>query len=136
MIEIIIVLSIAGTLFLLGRSFTVSTIDHQQFRHFLNQFNQDLLYLQQLNLTSASSYSLNFELDKNKYHIRSTGRGKIILSRDYPEDWIVDPNTLKLPINFSHEGTLKQPGTLKVKTSYSTHFITCPFGKGRCYSAK
>ncbi|MFC4404225.1 competence type IV pilus minor pilin ComGD [Gracilibacillus xinjiangensis] len=134
LIELLVVLSAVGLLFIIGQSVSMNTLENRRYQQFLEQFNHDLLYLQQLNTTSKAGYILNFELEKNKYHVKSTGRGNVLLTREYPDNWVIDPNTLKLPILFSKNGTLKQPGTLKVKTNSSTHFITCPFGKGRCYS--
>ncbi|KAB8128447.1 type II secretion system protein [Gracilibacillus oryzae] len=134
LIEVLLVLSLAGILFIVGQGFTLQSLDRKQFQQFYEEFNLDLLYLQQLNISSKSAYTLNFDPIVSKYHIRSSGRGNVVFTRDYPDEWVIEPNTLKLPIKYSKNGTLKNPGTLRIETKYRTYFITCSFGKGRCYS--
>lgn len=135
-LETLIVLSLTISILSITLSYTFKTYDTFQYKQFIEQFNQDLLYLQQLAITKKETYYLHFDRRNHRYHIRKAGIGERIAERTYPNHWTVEPNTLSLPIEYSKKGNLKNPGTMKVTTKYRQYLITCPFGKGRCYDEK
>ncbi|WP_208588424.1 competence type IV pilus minor pilin ComGD [Gracilibacillus suaedae] len=135
LIELLIALSSSIMILIVSGSYALKTYDAFQYKQFSKQFHQDIFYLQQLALTHEDNFYLHFERENHRYLIRQGGFGTQLIVRDYPEAWIVEPNTLEFPIAFSYKGNLKKPGTMKIKTRFQTHVITCPFGKGRCYDA-
>ncbi|MGP4042342.1 competence type IV pilus minor pilin ComGD [Gracilibacillus sp. D59] len=135
LIELLIALSISSIILAVSGSYAMKTYDTLQYKQFIKQFHQDLLYLQQLALSQEGNFYLHFERQHNRYQIRKGGFGTKLFVRTYPDHWIVEPNTLKLPIEFSHKGNIKRPGTMQIKTRFHTFYIICPFGKGRCYDA-
>ncbi|WP_058307460.1 competence type IV pilus minor pilin ComGD [Gracilibacillus massiliensis] len=136
LIELLIALALISLLLSITYSVSLKTYDTIQYQKFIKEFDQDLLYLQQLAMTKKENYYLQFEREKNRYLIRKGGLGSKILVRNYPSNWIIEPDTLTMPIKFSPKGNFSDPGTMKVKTKTSLYFITCPFGKGRCYDEK
>ncbi|WP_235182525.1 competence type IV pilus minor pilin ComGD [Gracilibacillus boraciitolerans] len=136
LIEMLIALSLTTIILAISFSISLKTYDTFQYQAFIEQFDKDLLYLQQLAMTKHENYYLHFERQQNRYQIRKGGLGTNIIERSYPPKWEIEPVTLKLPIQFSPKGNLHKPGTLKIKTDYSVYFIICPFGKGRCYDYK
>lgn len=135
LIEFLIVLSVSSIILVISGSYAVRTYDTLQYKQFSKQFHHDILYLQQLAMSQNDNFYLQFERQQNRYHIRHGGYGTRVLIRHYPEHWQIQPNTLVLPIEFSHKGNMKKPGTMQIKTRFQTFYITCPFGKGRCYDA-
>ncbi|MDX8045999.1 competence type IV pilus minor pilin ComGD [Gracilibacillus sp. S3-1-1] len=134
-IELLILFTISTIILTLFGTIAVRTHDTIQYKQFTKQFHQDLLYLQQLAISEREHYFLQFERSKNRYHIRRGGNGISVLMRVYPEEWNVHPHTLKMPIEFSQKGNIKRPGTMRIQTKFHSFFITCPFGKGRCYDS-
>ncbi|ENH97459.1 hypothetical protein J416_05593 [Gracilibacillus halophilus YIM-C55.5] len=135
-IEILIVLSVSLVLLTLSTTMSIKIYHHFQYQYFLTQWNQDLLWMQQNNLISTTPYYLTLDRDHNRYHVRKVGYGQTVLTRSYPRNWSIASNTLQFPIEFSHRGYLKKPGTLTIQTGTNKYFLTCPLGKGRCYSEK
>ncbi|SHN12053.1 competence type IV pilus minor pilin ComGD [Gracilibacillus kekensis] len=136
LIELLIALALTSLLLTISYSASLKTYDSIQYHQFIEEFDQDLLYLQQLAMTKKENYYLHFERENNRYLIRKGGLGSKILVRNYPSDWQIELDTLKMPIKFSSKGNFSDPGTMKIKTKTSVYFITCPFGKGRCYDKK
>ncbi|UOQ85998.1 competence type IV pilus minor pilin ComGD [Gracilibacillus salinarum] len=134
--ELLIALTITSLLLLISGSAGLRIHDTVQYKQFIKQFNRDLLYLQQLALSQEDSYYLQIDTAQQRYTIRKDGLGTEVLERVYSEKWEVNANTLLQPIEFSHNGNIKRPGTMKIKTKYHIYWITCPFGKGRCYEKK
>ncbi|RCW65382.1 competence type IV pilus minor pilin ComGD [Saliterribacillus persicus] len=136
LIETLLVLSVLIIFLSIGGAFHYKTFDSYQYQTFYQLFEKDIIYLQQLSVTSNDSYALYFDLSNNSYQIKKSGIGTILLSREFPKAWTIRQNTLKLPLSFSKDGTIKNPGAIKVETTHNDYFITFPFGKGRCYSEK
>ncbi|SFL82420.1 competence protein ComGD [Gracilibacillus orientalis] len=133
--ELLIALALSSLILAISGSYAIRTYETLQYKQFIKQFHQDILYLQQLSLSQNDNFYLHFDRQQNRYLIRQGGFGTKVFVRTYPEHWIVEPNTLDLPIEFSHKGNIKKPGTMRIKTKFQTFYITCPFGKGRCYDA-
>ncbi|QGH34917.1 prepilin-type N-terminal cleavage/methylation domain-containing protein [Gracilibacillus salitolerans] len=133
--ELLIALSVCSIIIAISSSYAIKTYDTLQYKQFTKQFHQDILYLQQLAFSQNENFYLHFERQHNRYHIRQGGFGRKLFVRNYPEHWVIEPNTLELPIEFSHKGNIKKPGTMQIRTRFQTFSIICPFGKGRCYDA-
>ncbi|UOQ47461.1 prepilin-type N-terminal cleavage/methylation domain-containing protein [Gracilibacillus caseinilyticus] len=134
--ELLIALTITSLLLLISGSAWLRLHDTVQYKQFIKQFNRDLLYLQQLALSREETYYLQIDTSLHRYTIRKRGLGTKVLERVYSKDWEIDTNTLIQPIEFSHNGNLKRPGTMKIRTQYRLYLFKCPFGKGRCYVQK
>lgn len=133
LIELLVVLSILTILLLIGNSLQIKTLEHNQMKQFYQSFQSDLLYMQQYTIVMKENIQLFIKPDSHYYEIRKRGTGKLLIRRTIPTNWNVKLNTLTMPLSFSLNGTIKNPGTLIVETKQQTYTIIFPFGKGRSY---
>ncbi|WP_130859830.1 competence type IV pilus minor pilin ComGD [Gracilibacillus phocaeensis] len=136
LVELLLVLTMTIFILMIGSNITYKWYDTWQEQGFLQQFHQDVFYLQQLALTEEEEHHLMFYTDQNKYMIQNQMSGEIILEREIPRTWVIRTLTLGRTITFSYRGNLKKPGTMSITTTNNRILITCPFGKGRCYHEK
>lgn len=135
-IEILLVLSAFLVISSIGFAVPVNLIQKQETTQFLNGFQQDILYLQEFNMYEEATAYLTIDPLNSSYSIRKSGSGKIILLRKVPKHVQVDLRTLKQPITYMKNGTIKNPGTMVIKTNTESYKIIFPFGKGRSYIEK
>ncbi|WP_077621516.1 competence type IV pilus minor pilin ComGD [Sediminibacillus massiliensis] len=134
LIEVLVVLSMSAIFMLFAVSISERLVEKYKTEQFLRTFQSDILYLQQLSMTNSKRfYTLDIQPASHSYTIRQGGLGKVIISRDIPANWTIELNSLKMPITFTYKGTLKNPGTMYLKTDSKTYRIVFPLGKGRSY---
>lgn len=109
------------------------TQDHTAFTNFYRQFEDDVLLTQQLSMNNQSFYDLMIMPAQKKYFLMDTKKEQKIIERDIPQGLMIDIQTLQLPIRFSSDGTIFNPGSFRIKTPNNTYKIVFPFGKSRCY---
>ncbi|MFC4388542.1 hypothetical protein ACFOZ1_12125 [Gracilibacillus marinus] len=136
LIELLLTLSSITLILSISGAFTLKTVDQIQFNNFIEQWNRNLLYLQQANMTSTEKYAIYFDQTNRRFIVRNGSLGEIKLVQQYPNNWEIETNTLKFPILTSNSGNLNSPGKMKITTLISRYSITCPFGKSRCYYEK
>ncbi|MFG6114353.1 competence type IV pilus minor pilin ComGD [Halobacillus sp. MO56] len=107
--------------------------DHTAFSNFYRQFEDDVLLTQQLSMNNQSFYDLMIIPSQKKYYLMDAKKEQKIIERDIPQALIIDLQTLLVPIRFSSDGTIFNPGSFRVKTPNKTYKIVFPFGKSRCY---
>ncbi len=133
LLEVIIVLGITLTILSIGTTIKVSIIDDYRTEQFLKVLQQDVLYMQQLTIVTNRNYHLTIEPDQHFYQIKQGGFGKVIVRREIPKHWTIKLNTLRMPIDFTVDGTIKQPGMFTIYTSNKSYNVYFPFGTGRSY---
>ncbi|GAB2573469.1 competence type IV pilus minor pilin ComGD [Gracilibacillus alcaliphilus] len=136
LVELLFSLAIISFLLIISSSLLLRGFDSIQYQSFQQQFHQDLLYLQQLSLTQKDNVYLEMNPLQNKYTIRQKGWGRILIERNLPSTWKIQTNSLGRIIEFSRTGNIRKPGAMRITTNHSIVTITCPFGKGGCYSEK
>nr|WP_275580684.1 competence type IV pilus minor pilin ComGD [Aquibacillus albus] len=133
LIEVIIVLSMISFIISIGGAFQYHVIDQYKTRHFIQIFQDDILYMQKRTTVTRDNIYMVIEPEKNLYVIKQGPVGKSIVTREIPKTWDINLRTLTMPISFTTNGTIKNPGTFTIDTTYSSYDVSFPFGKGRCY---
>lgn len=132
LIEMLVVLGIVSILLLLSAPLTISTLEKQRDKQFLDVFKFDVLYIQNLASTTKEPITLTFYKDRyeiNKHHKKS------FIVRQYPNGWELEerPNN---SIKFKQNGTFIKPRTFLIASKNTAYQIIFPLGKGRCYIVK
>lgn len=135
-IELIITLSLVMLLLSIVGSISYYTYERSLFQQFIQQWNQDLLYIQQTSMVKNHRYQLVIHTDRKGYSILESGYGKKMIERKLPASWSFQNITLTMPIQFSRSGKLNNPGSFTINGGTTRYQIVCPFGSGRCYHAK
>ncbi|MDC3418995.1 prepilin-type N-terminal cleavage/methylation domain-containing protein [Aquibacillus koreensis] len=133
LIEVLIVLSMISLFLVIGASFQPKALEQNQADYFFKLFQSDVLYLQQLTMIDRENVFIYISPDNKSYQIKRGGMGEVILTRSFPKDWTINLNTLPAPISFSPNGTIKNPGTIDLRSPTTRYSVIFPFGKGRCY---
>ncbi|MCZ0704067.1 competence protein ComGD [Natronobacillus azotifigens] len=107
--------------------------DNYQFKRWFQQFESDVLFLQQQTMTTRTNDLLNILPSTNQYEIRSTPLEPPNIVRNIPKEWKVSILSLQMPLSYTRAGTIRNPGMFRITTKHSTYDIYFPFGKGRCY---
>lgn len=134
LIEVLFVLAILSILLLLSAPIHVLTLEKQVEEQFFKTLEMDILYLQNISYGSREGYKLMFRNDTS-YAITNVPGTRVIMTREIPEGWRFDDDTLPY-ISFNQEGLINKPGTIRIHTPRNTYKLICPFGKGRCYFAE
>lgn len=132
-VELLIVLSILSILLVIGTTFHIKAYQNYQFNRWHQVFESDLLFMQQLSITSMGNIYMLIKPSSHMYEIRNGGLGEIVIKRPIPDEWEIKLHTLSMPLSFSTNGTIKQPGKFQIITATNRYDITFPFGKGRSY---
>jgi competence protein ComGD len=128
LLEVLIVLIIWSILILLIVPINFSHLEKQQEKYFFETFAFDVLYTQNLSTTTKDYVQIN--LYENSYLIRRGYRGKIIVERELPSDWIIEEKLLQT-ISFDDKGRVRKPGNFVIRTKHKVYKVIFPFGKGR-----
>lgn len=135
-IELLITLSMVLLLLSIIGSISYYTYERTLIQQFIQQWNQDLLYMQQTSMVKDHRYQLVIHTDRKGYSILEGGYGKKMIERTLPADWSFQNITLIMPMQFSRSGKLNNPGSFSINGNTTNYQIVCPFGSGRCYRAK
>ncbi|SDK55130.1 competence type IV pilus minor pilin ComGD [Sediminibacillus albus] len=133
LVEVMLVLSITVSLIAIGFSLPRYFLHTFQTKQFFQQFNNDILYLQQLSLASKENIYLLIDPENQQYTIHQGGTGKVLIQRNIPDHCHIELRTLKMPISFTDKGSLRNPGTMIVDTGNNQYKVVFPLGKGRNY---
>ncbi|WP_117169233.1 competence type IV pilus minor pilin ComGD [Paraliobacillus sediminis] len=132
-VELLIVLSILSVLLIIGTNLHIKSYQNYQFNQWHQIFESDILFMQKLSITSMGNVYMLIKPSSHNYEIRSGGLGEIIIKRPIPEEWEIKLHTLSMPLTFSPNGTIQQPGRFQIITPTTRYDITFSFGKGRSY---
>ncbi|GAA5415495.1 hypothetical protein Pryu01_00519 [Paraliobacillus ryukyuensis] len=133
LVELLIVLSILTIILFIGGTIHIKTYQQYQFNQWYQIFSNDILRMQQDTIISNKNLYLTINPTSNVYEIRKGGLGELIISRKIPKKWNINLYSLKIPLSFSKNGTIKKPGRFQIVIADKTREIVFPFGKGRCY---
>src|SRR5690625_6072980 len=112
LLEVMVVLAIWSVLLLLTTPIIFKQIDKQEENQFFETFQADVLYIQSLAMVSKEE-EVRIKFYDQSYSILQ-GRNKTV-AREIPNDWQVNTRILS-SISFNEKGTIRQPGTIEIKT--------------------
>ncbi|MBU5594776.1 prepilin-type N-terminal cleavage/methylation domain-containing protein [Amphibacillus sp. MSJ-3] len=136
LIELLIVLVAVNFILLISYHQYIHKNNDHDFRIWYQQFELDLILLQKQTMTTSTHEIIYFRPTSHYYGIQKNTLTAPTIKREFPSDWIISMNTLSHPISFTHSGTIRHPGTMKIETDKNRYFIYFPFGKGRGYYVK
>jgi len=128
LLEVLFVLSIVSIIIVLTAPLNLSILERQQEKQFLETFQSDVLYIQNIAMTSDQLAEIVFSEDHYTIQIGKKKTEK----RFFPSGWQVKAEVVPI-ITFNEYGTIKKSGTVKVRSRQSAYDIVFPLGKGRCY---
>jgi len=133
LLEVIFVLFVWSILITLSVPILFTNIDHHIEKEFFKTLESDILLVQTTSHgTTLNNASIVFNNDS--YIVRILGDEDKIMNRNYPAGWKTDGRSFK-KISFKN-GTIRQPGTILLKSPKDDYRIIFPLGKGRGYVEK
>lgn len=136
LIEVLLVISIVTIMVAVTGVIQSRTHDKLQFERWYQQFDRDILFLQQQTMLTRTNDQFNIRPSTNSYEIRSSPLEAPSLQRDMPSEWEVSLLTLQMPLSFTRAGTIRNPGMFRIVTKHNRYDVYFPFGKGRSYFVK
>ncbi|WP_440895843.1 prepilin-type N-terminal cleavage/methylation domain-containing protein [Amphibacillus sp. Q70] len=136
LIELLVVLAAISFILLISHHHYSNRKNEQDFKLWYQQFELDLILLQKQTMITNDYHALQFRSSLNIYDLRDDPFSSPQIRREIPEHWKLSMNTLNNPIRFTHEGNIRNPGTMRIEIGKNRYFIYFPFGKGRSYYVK
>lgn len=136
LIELLVVLAAISFIFLISHHHYTHRRNQHDFNLWYQQFELDLILLQKQTMITNQYHALQFRSNSNVYELRDDPFSSPQIRREIPEHWKVSMNTLSNPIRFTHDGNIRNPGTMRIEIGNDRYFIYFPFGKGRGYYVK
>lgn len=134
LLEVLFVLAIWSVLLILSAPLNFTILEKHREKSFIDTFEMDLLYMQNMSYASRDYFRLTFP-DNKSYIIKKDFSSDNVVERIVPEGWQIQNRTMPT-ISFNKKGTITQPGNFVIKTLLNEYRIVCPLGKGRCYIVK
>lgn len=131
LIELLVVLSIVAIILTFTIPTAFSLLESKAEEIVLQQFQYDVLFLQNESIRKERYLRLIFTEDG--YQI--IDNNKQILERELPDGWEIKQGVLH-NISFNKNGTIRKAGTIQINSSKHHYHIIFPIGKGRGYIAK
>lgn len=133
LIEMLFVLSICSIIITLSVPLIFSTLEKQEEKRFLETFEFDVLYMQNLSIGKTDGY-LRIEFYEDNYSILNGTTDETLLVRNYPKHVTVTINTWAMKsISFNKNGVIKFPGNVSIVINNTEYILVFPLGKGRFY---
>ncbi|MBM7552303.1 competence type IV pilus minor pilin ComGD [Thalassobacillus pellis] len=133
LIEAILVLSIWSVLLLILIPVQHSIMEKKELKQFLHQLEDDVLLAQKLTMHDNRMYEFYILPSMDNYYLYDPLNQTKLLEARIPAHINLRLMTLRSPIRFSFDGTIKTPGIMEIRTDTTTYRIVFPFGKGRFY---
>lgn len=130
LIEMLIVLTILYLIIIISVPLVTSTFAKVEEKQFLNTFQSDVLYLQNISIGSKDHIRMMFREDH--YEISNYMKNRTLIYRDYPDNMSIDARTMKY-VSFNDKGSIRYPGVIHMETALKSYRIVFPLGKGRFY---
>lgn len=134
LIEQLISLMIFMILILMITPFAFNRLSMIEEKQFLNVISHDILYAQNMAIQYPSHYT-RLHLYPTHYEILTGHKVEHTVKRSIPKGWSISNNSFS-EISFSKTGTIRQAGTITIKTSKNVYDLVLPLGKGREYIVK
>ncbi|MCP3025697.1 competence type IV pilus minor pilin ComGD [Halobacillus sp. A5] len=129
--EVILVLTAFSILTIIFVPLQSKAIQHIETKQYIAQFKEDVLLAQQLTMTDHPSYWLMIRPAQKDYYLYDYQQKKTIFHREFPPYWKLNLQSLTTPVRFNSQGTLRNPGTMRISSPHTAYKITFPFGKSR-----
>jgi len=137
LIEILIVLTIVSVLTFISIPRINELIQAKEMNYFLEQFREDMLYVQQYAMVRKVSVAVLFYPYQSTYRITEGNMlGRVLLHRTYSANLEIHPATLQSPLMFLKNGNVNKSGTILITNGEQTYKIVFLLGKGRFYVEK
>lgn len=107
--------------------------DSRKAKQFVEQFRQDVAFMQQAAISNNSRYSLRLYTADHKYVITKSGDAAAMLSRSYDGALAIDVYTMPNPLTYGGDGNINKAGTMYVRYKGKTYSVVFQLGKGRMY---
>ncbi|PXW91657.1 competence protein ComGD [Streptohalobacillus salinus] len=133
LIELLIVLSFLQLILMFSSFHYAKSQDLYQFQLWYVQFEHDLLYVQKKTMITTLDMTIQLNPNRYNYEIRYSPIYSPEEIRTYNKDWQLELLTTSYHLRFSRNGNFKSPGQMRLTTTYYSHQIYFPFGKGRAY---
>ncbi len=130
-IEMLLVLSIISIVSIVTYFNVAPLYEKQKVEHFLKQFSQDILYMQQLSITRRNVHMLRWVPAKHMYSIWESGDARSLMIREYERDIHIHLNTFPNPMTYNAKGNINQGGTILLSYRARTYEIVFQLGRGR-----
>lgn len=131
LLEMLIVLSAISILSVVTYFNLSSIYEKQKIDQFINQFSQDILFMQQSAISHRNRHTLRWFPNQAKYSVTSSGETDPVLVRYYPSDIQVNLNTFPNPMAYGADGNINRGGTIIVSYKTKTYYIVFQLGRGR-----
>ncbi len=111
-----------------------SLFHKQKEEAFMEQFQADVLWVQQQTMTTRTHYSIIFLPEEKTYRILKN-RFFIVETRTLPNDWEVSFSYTSLDrhIRFDVSGSILESGSIQFLTPTKKFKVVFPVGKARYY---
>ncbi|HLS36183.1 MAG TPA: competence type IV pilus minor pilin ComGD [Bacillota bacterium] len=128
LLELLFTLSLVSLLLVLLVPIQSNFIKKMEEKAFFDLFHSDVLYIQNIAMTTPEVVSIHFE--KNYYYIE---RGiRRLYKRKIPDSITITNNAME-KISFNYLGVIRYPGSILFNNGEEYIEYICPLGKGRCY---
>ncbi|CAG9613898.1 hypothetical protein BACCIP111899_03125 [Bacillus rhizoplanae] len=131
LLEMLIVLSAISILSVVTYFNLSSIYEKQKIDQFMNQFSQDILFMQQAAISHRNRHMLRWFPNQAKYSVTSSGETDPVLVRYYSSDIQVNLNTFPNPMTYGADGNINRGGTIIVSYKTKTYYIVFQLGRGR-----
>ncbi|WP_087971669.1 competence type IV pilus minor pilin ComGD [Oceanobacillus rekensis] len=133
LLEVLFVLTLLSVVLVLLPPINVDVIAKQQEKQFIETFQFDVLYVQNMS-NLITNEEVFIRLYKDNYKILR-GSSETIAERTYPPGLVIDPRG-NADISFNTSGTFIYPRTIRITTKNNDYNAVFQLGKGRFYIAE
>ncbi|MFC3039055.1 competence type IV pilus minor pilin ComGD [Virgibacillus xinjiangensis] len=126
LLELQISLGIIAILLFLSVPVSLSLLEQQREKEFLETFEHDVLYIQHLASSTLNNVRITFQSDKYTIFYES----KAIEVREYPPGVRMAPSSFRY-LSFTKTGSIRQAGQILITTPSHHYSAVFPPGKGR-----
>ncbi|MFD3447746.1 competence type IV pilus minor pilin ComGD [Microbacteriaceae bacterium 4G12] len=131
LLETLLVLFIVSVLATVGYMNLQPIYEHRKIEQFVEQFQQDVIFMQQAALSNNRRYALRLYPEQHKYNITQVGAENATLVRYYDSQLNIDIGTLPQPLTYRENGNINRAGTMYVSYKNRKYSIVFQIGKGR-----
>lgn len=132
-LETLLVLFITLILISIASVTLLPLSDSRKAKQFVEQFCQDIAFMQQAAISNNSRYSLRMYTADHKYVITKSGEVGIVLLRSYDPAILIDIHTMPNPLTYGQDGNINKAGSMYVQHQEITYRVVFQLGRGRMY---
>ncbi|MBO9129667.1 competence type IV pilus minor pilin ComGD [Bacillus sp. 165] len=133
LLEMLLVLFVVSLLSGLAYVNLIPLYEGKKAEQFFEQLNEDILFMQELAMSTSERTNLQWFPQSHRYIIQQTYEEGPLLSRYYDKKIRVDLHTFPSIMTYSGKGNINRGGTIYVYYKQKTYKIVFQLGKGRFY---